>query len=85
MAFVPFFSSRPAGRGRGLGLSQALRKIQANGGRMWIESASGAGAKWVRAERIATNAEAHSKVVTAIAATTRTLTSRGRAAPAAGG
>jgi signal transduction histidine kinase len=43
MAFVPFFSSRPAGRGRGLGLPQALRKIQANGGRMGIESQSGAG------------------------------------------
>ena len=37
-AFDPFFSSRPAGRGRGLGLSRAYRLIEINGGRMWIDS-----------------------------------------------
>ncbi len=37
-AFDPFFSSRPAGRGRGLGLSRAYRLAEINGGRLWIES-----------------------------------------------
>lgn len=34
----PFFSHRPAGRGRGLGLSIALRLVEANRGRLWLES-----------------------------------------------
>lgn len=34
----PFFSSRPAGRGRGLGLSRAYRLAEINGGSLWIES-----------------------------------------------
>ncbi|MFQ5590187.1 MAG: HDOD domain-containing protein [Phycisphaerae bacterium] len=37
-AFDPFFSSRPAGRGRGLGLSRAYRLAEINGGCVWIES-----------------------------------------------
>lgn len=37
-AFDPFFSHRPAGRGRGLGLSRAYRLAEINGGRMWIDS-----------------------------------------------
>ena len=37
-AFDPFFSSRPAGRGRGLGLSRAYRLAEINGGRLWLES-----------------------------------------------
>lgn len=35
----PFFSHRPAGRGRGLGLATAKRLTEINGGRLWIESA----------------------------------------------
>jgi signal transduction histidine kinase len=37
-AFDPFFSSRPAGRGRGLGLSRAYRLVEINGGKLWLES-----------------------------------------------
>ena len=37
-AFTPFFSYRPAGRGRGMGLARARRYIQANGGRIWIDA-----------------------------------------------
>ena len=37
-AFTPFFSHRRAGRGRGLGLPRARQAVQANGGRIWIES-----------------------------------------------
>lgn len=37
-AIDPFFSSRPAGRGRGLGLSKAYRLMEINGGRLWLES-----------------------------------------------
>lgn len=37
-AMDPFFSSRPAGRGRGLGLSRAARWIEINGGRLRIDS-----------------------------------------------
>lgn len=42
-ALDPFFSSRPAGRGRGLGLSRAYRLAEINGGRLWIESQVNAG------------------------------------------
>ncbi len=37
-AFDPFFSNRPAGRGRGLGLSRAYRLAEINGGRLCIDS-----------------------------------------------
>ena len=37
-AFDPFFSSKPAGRRRGMGLSKALRWIESSGGSMRIES-----------------------------------------------
>jgi len=37
-AMDPFFSSRPAGRGRGLGLSRAVRYAQINGGRIRLSS-----------------------------------------------
>ena len=37
-ALDPFFSYRPAGRGRGLGLSRAYRLAEVNGGRLWLES-----------------------------------------------
>ena len=42
-AFDPFFSHRPAGRGRGLGLARAGRIIDAHGGRLWLESQPGEG------------------------------------------
>jgi len=42
-AFTPFFSLRPAGRGRGLGLARAKRAVEVNGGRIWIESQPGSG------------------------------------------
>ncbi|MGB0716699.1 MAG: HDOD domain-containing protein, partial [Phycisphaerae bacterium] len=34
----PFFSHRRAGRGRGLGLSLAMRLAEVNGGKLWIDS-----------------------------------------------
>ena len=39
----PFYSSRPAGRGRGLGLSRAQRMAEINDGKMQIESRPGIG------------------------------------------
>jgi putative nucleotidyltransferase with HDIG domain len=42
-AFDPFFSSRPAGRGRGLGLARAYRLVDVNGGRLRLESTPGSG------------------------------------------
>ena len=39
----PFFSHRTAGRGRGMGLSQATRLATNNGGRLWLESTPGVG------------------------------------------
>ena len=37
-AFDPFFSSKPAGRRRGLGLPKALRWVESSGGSMRLES-----------------------------------------------
>jgi len=42
-AVDPFFSSRTAGRGRGMGLSQATRLATNNGGRLWLTSTRGVG------------------------------------------
>ena len=42
-ALDPFFSHRPAGRGRGLGLSRAYRLVEINGGRLWLESTPNVG------------------------------------------
>ena len=42
-AFDPFFSRRPAGRRRGLGLSQAYRLAEINGGRLWLDSTPNVG------------------------------------------
>ncbi|HQA44054.1 MAG TPA: HDOD domain-containing protein [Phycisphaerae bacterium] len=42
-AMAPFFSHRPAGRGRGLGLSRAARLAEINGGRLRLFSRHGEG------------------------------------------
>ncbi len=42
-AFDPFFSHRHAGRGRGMGLSRALRLIEIGRGRLSLESSPGVG------------------------------------------
>jgi signal transduction histidine kinase len=46
-AFDPFFSSKPAGRRRGLGLAKALRWIEASGGSIRLESRPGQGTRSV--------------------------------------
>ena len=46
-AFDPFFSAKPAGRRRGLGLAKALRWIEASGGSIRLESRPGQGARTV--------------------------------------
>jgi signal transduction histidine kinase/HD-like signal output (HDOD) protein len=59
-AFDPFFSSKPAGRRRGLGLPKALRWIESSGGSMRLESRLGQGTRVIvllpaaAAERAAT-------------------------------
>ena len=44
-AFDPFFSSKPAGRRRGMGLPKALRWIESSGGTMRLESRVGKGTR----------------------------------------
>lgn len=44
-AFDPFFSYRPAGRGRGLGLSRVQRRLHAGGGMIRIASEPGRGTR----------------------------------------
>lgn len=44
-AFDPFFSSKPAGRRRGLGLAKALRWVEASGGSIRLESRAGEGTR----------------------------------------
>jgi signal transduction histidine kinase len=44
-AFDPFFSAKPAGRRRGLGLAKALRWIESSGGSIRIESRPGEGTR----------------------------------------
>ena len=46
-AFDPFFSCKPAGRRRGLGLAKAMRWFQASGGMMKLESRPGRGTRAV--------------------------------------
>lgn len=46
-AFDPFFSARPAGRRRGMGLPKALRWIEASGGSMRLESRPGHGTRTI--------------------------------------
>lgn len=42
-AFTPFFSHQAAGRARGMGLARARRYVEANAGKIWIESRPGEG------------------------------------------
>jgi signal transduction histidine kinase len=44
-AFDPFFSNKPAGRRRGLGLAKALRWVEASGGAVRLESRVGQGTR----------------------------------------
>jgi len=44
-AFDPFFSAKPAGRRRGLGLAKALRWLEASGGSIRLESQPGEGTR----------------------------------------
>jgi signal transduction histidine kinase/HD-like signal output (HDOD) protein len=44
-AFDPFYSSKPAGRRRGLGLSKAMRWVEASGGSIRLESTPGRGTR----------------------------------------
>jgi signal transduction histidine kinase len=44
-AFDPFFSSKSAGRRRGLGLAKALRWIEASAGSIRLESRPGQGTR----------------------------------------
>ncbi len=44
-AFDPFFSKRPAGRGRGMGLSAALRLVETGGGTLSLDSREGEGTR----------------------------------------
>ncbi len=46
-AFDPFFSNKPAGRRRGLGLAKALRWIESSGGSIQLESQLGTGTRAV--------------------------------------
>jgi signal transduction histidine kinase/HD-like signal output (HDOD) protein len=46
-AFDPFFSNKPAGRRRGLGLAKALRWIESSGGSIQLESRVGKGTRAV--------------------------------------
>jgi signal transduction histidine kinase/HD-like signal output (HDOD) protein len=46
-AFDPFFSAKPAGRRRGMGLAKALRWIEASGGTIRLESQPGQGTRSV--------------------------------------
>jgi two-component system sensor histidine kinase AtoS len=46
-AFDPFFSNKPAGRRRGLGLAKALRWIESSGGSIRLESRVGKGTRAV--------------------------------------
>ena len=46
-AFDPFFSNKPAGRRRGMGLPKALRWVESNGGSMRLESRIGRGTRAV--------------------------------------
>ncbi|HEY6098259.1 MAG TPA: ATP-binding protein [Anaeromyxobacter sp.] len=44
-AFDPFFTTRPAGQGAGLGLAVARGLVEAQGGALWLESTPGSGTR----------------------------------------
>src|SRR5207237_3848713 len=46
-AFDPFFSSKPAGRRRGMGLAKALRWVEGSGGSIRLESRLGQGTRTI--------------------------------------
>jgi len=46
-AFDPFFSSRPAGRRRGMGLAKAMRWVESSGGSIRLESRPNQGTRSV--------------------------------------
>jgi putative nucleotidyltransferase with HDIG domain len=46
-AFDPFYSAKPAGRRRGMGLAKALRWVEGSGGNMRLESKPGQGTRVV--------------------------------------
>jgi signal transduction histidine kinase len=70
-AFDPFFSSKVAGRRRGMGLAKALRWVEASGGSIRLESRPGQGTRTVlllpavRPNGGAVNATDETKPVTA--------------------
>ena len=45
--FEPFFSTKPAGQGTGLGLSVTYGIIKDHGGEVWVEDVQGGGARFV--------------------------------------
>jgi len=58
-AFDPFFSQRPAGRGRGLGLSRSNRYIEENRGRLHLSSEPGRGSVARLRLPVTENSESH--------------------------
>jgi signal transduction histidine kinase len=45
MAFDPFYSNKPAGRRRGMGLAKAMRWVEGSGGSIRLESRVGQGTR----------------------------------------
>jgi signal transduction histidine kinase len=70
-AFDPFFSSRPAGRRRGMGLAKALRWVESSGGSIRLESHLGQGTRAVILLPTGAPAAAQSGTPTAAAADER--------------
>ena len=44
--FVPFFTTKPPGKGSGLGLSMSLKIVEEHSGRLWAENAPEGGARF---------------------------------------
>lgn len=44
--FVPFFTTKPPGKGSGLGLSMSLKIVEEHSGRLWAENAAEGGARF---------------------------------------